>query len=531
VQLRLHRVADWPPLAWIARLAPADHAVRVWHGPRVETRDDALFEAVWAGDFTDADFDRTDLVFGSGVRLRDGMPTFVSSGATVDRLVWAESDGQTWVSNSLACLLQHLGASLDPTDTRYYIFFGTVTAGLDRYERQLATSAGPVNFTYFDNLRWDGRRLETVAKPHSADGFGSFDDYRAFLTGAIRRIADNMADPARRFPYEMLGTISSGYDSPTVATLAAEAAGLKDVISFHHVRGGREDCGHEVARVLGLNLTLIDREAWRAFELPEVPFMSSDCKGEDVFFRGAQDRLAGKVLLTGYHGDKVWDKNTKVVGPNIVRGDRSGLSMTEYRLWVGYVHCPVPFMGVRHHADVHAISNSEEMRPWDVGGDYTRPLCRRIVEGAGVPRGAFGVAKIGSSILFRGARNVQSKSTMADYRQWLGERAADFRRRRMIPPLLRHAALAPVQWLCRRGGWGLHNRLKGLPRPLSLIARAGRKAAQFGDRELLATYMFPWAVERAKHRYRIPDGVDEMQRAAESPASREVRARQPAGAL
>jgi len=114
------------------------------------------------------------------------------------------------------------------------------------------------------------------------------------------------------------------------------------------------------------------------------------------------------------------------------------------------------------------------------------------------------MAKIASSILFHEARNVQSASTMADYRRWLREGSSDFVRCGKIPPLLRHAVLAPVQAVSRRVGGSVHHRTKGLPRPLNLLAGVAQRARRFGDRELLAQYMFPWAIDRAKQRYVIP---------------------------
>src|SRR5207245_7865116 len=87
MRLRYTLVADWPPLAWLARCRPGAPAIDVFHGPRVELAADWFCEAVWDGAFADGDFDRTDLVFGSGARAResDGV-CFVSSGSTVDRL-------------------------------------------------------------------------------------------------------------------------------------------------------------------------------------------------------------------------------------------------------------------------------------------------------------------------------------------------------------------------------------------------------------------------------------------------------------
>src|SRR5690606_23914570 len=100
---------------------------------------------------------------------------------------------------------------------------------------------------------------------------------------------------------------------------------------------------------------------------------------------------------------------------NIVRGDQSGLSLAEYRLRAGFLHCPVPFWGVRQIRDVRAVSNSSELANWDVEGDYSRPICRRIVEDAGVPRDLFGMKKKATWVQFIGSREFMCESSVRDY--------------------------------------------------------------------------------------------------------------------
>src|SRR5262249_2283017 len=133
--------------------------------------------------------------------------------------------------------------------------------------------------------------------------------------------------------------------------------------------------------------------AWRRRPFAEVPFIAANARGEDVQYAAAEQLLGGRVLFTGYHGDKGWAKDTNALGPDIVRGDMSGLSLTEFRLKAWFLKCPVASWGVRQIEQIHTISNAAEMAPWDVPGDYSRPICRRIVEDAGVAREAFGQAK------------------------------------------------------------------------------------------------------------------------------------------
>src|SRR5687768_8323736 len=211
--------------------------VVVTHGQRVETRPEWFGEIVWAGDLDEAAFDHTDLVFGSGARVRGtgggaSELVFVPAGTTVDRLQWIEAGGYLWISNSLACLLAQVAGELDPADGGWFDRLGSITRGIDGYERELPTSAGTVRLNYFHNLAWSGGALREVAKPHSVHGFATFEGYRDYLAASIAAVATNAADPRRSFPTPILGTLSGGYDSPMVSVLASRAAGLREAFNF-----------------------------------------------------------------------------------------------------------------------------------------------------------------------------------------------------------------------------------------------------------------------------------------------------------
>jgi hypothetical protein len=313
-----------------------------------------------------------------------------------------------------------------------------------------------------------------------------------------------MADGSRQQRYEMLGTMSSGYDAATSAAIC-RAAGMSRVISARQARGGGgEDHGSEIAGALGLRLELFDRAAWRQQFQPEIPFFAANPRGGEVYLRGAEQELQGKVLVTGFHGDKVWGKETKALGADLVRGDMSGLSLCEYRLQVGFIQLPLAFMGVRQIRAINALSNSAELAPWDLPGDYSRPVCRRILEEAGVPREAFGMRKKMASVHFGHGESLLTDRTRAEYHAWLrkmkgswasGRRAAPrvpswpviaFRRRyylfaraaRLVARTLPAAAAQRVdRWIA-----GLQNRLNG--------------------RINLPEHIFPWAVEKMKAAYR-----------------------------
>src|SRR3954469_6526077 len=495
MHFRFQLAESWPALAWLARCDRQSDVVDVIHGARVEVTRHWFCEAVWDRPFAAGDFDQTDLVFGSGARLRDGSVTFVSAGSTVDRLQYLQAGPLTLISNSLPCLMAAADGQVDPAYPHYFRDFSSIRLGLSRYRPTLPTSAGVARLVYFQNVKWDGTRLRETDKPTPTRDFRSIERYRGFLETALQRLGDNLTARERRFPYRLLGTISSGYDSPAVAVLARNA-GLRDVISFDRARDADADSGLDIAMRLGLGVTFIAREAWRGKPLAEVPFIAADAKGEDVFFKSAEEQLNGAVLLTGFHGDKIWGKYTKALGPDVARGDQSGLSLTEFRLRAGFIHCPVPFMGVQQIGDVNRLSRSPALARWDVPGEYTRPICRQIVEEAGIPRDAFGMRKKAASVLFFNGSTFLSADALAEYLPWLEANAEAWRR----------AGIAPPDATPGRHETSLQAAVARLSRLIAAVAplRVARYVSGWAEREPLFRWVFPWALDRARAVYARP---------------------------
>jgi hypothetical protein len=446
------------------------------HGSRVETAQDWFAEAVWPGPFREGGFDQTDLVFGSGGRMSGGTVTFVSSGSTVDRLVSIQVGTHAYVSNSLVALCATLNLSVDPLSDDYYSTFRSIQGGLQEYKRLLQTTRGPLRLTYFENLRWDGQSLHIIEKPFGNRIFSTFKQYRAFLETSLSAIGRNMSDPRRQWPYCTLGTLSTGYDSPAIAVLAREM-GNTHVLTFHHGREGLSDSGEAIAKRLGLHPIVLDRTAWRHEPFSEVPFLAANAYGEEMHFVAARSYLQGRLLLTGHHGDTVWGIGNYDLTPDIVRhGAPSGLALTEWRLWEGFIHCPVPFFGVRNIDQIHRVTASDEMKPWSLGGDYDRPICRRIVEEAGVERDLFGKRKNATAVvLWNPSEGFLSEESMRDYTRWLRHHTPRWSLRQMIPLSWKIYVSSLVSRL--PGGW-----------------RFCRNPHYFFS-------LFPWALEHAKRRY------------------------------
>lgn len=502
MRLTYVRVPEWPRLAWLAACPLGTDGVTCFAGVGVEAHDEWFCEGVWAGPFSEGQLDRTDLVFGSGGRIRAEGLVFVAAGSTLDRLHWLRRGDGVWVSNSLPCLMAAVGGSLDLRIGRWmFRAVNSIREGLEHYRRELPTTAGPVHLTYFNNLLWDGAELRDVTKPAPARDFGSYEKYRAFLDASMAKLVANATDTSRTRPFGLMSTLSTGYDSSAV-TVLAQQAGCDEALGFDRSPLGLDDSGKTVAEILGVRFHPVQiRDAPNA----DVSFLAVGTgNGGSVSFKSAETLLADRVVFTGFHGDKVWDKHTEALGPDIVRGDTSGSDLAEYRLEIGFVNCPVPYWGVRQIRDIHAISNSSELAPWDTGDDYSRPICRRIVEERGVPRDAFGTRKRGMFRARPSPQNFLTAELRRDYFEWLTSRRGDWIRLRKIPPIvsLDNFASASLRYLepalDRLRRQPLLEKLGPRPRRVidALLAR-GREER----RRRVHYYVTHWAVDRAKERY------------------------------
>jgi hypothetical protein len=492
-------VPAWPPLAWVARCPKSASTITVFHGRQVETTPDWFCEAIWNGPYEEGGFDSADAVAGTGGRLRDSGVVFVVSSGDFDRLHSVVTEEVAWVSNSLPALLATSGARIDACYSDYWRNLFSVIRDQERYERDLAASRPPVRLTYWDNLLWNGSTVEEFPKVHRPVALKSFADFRKCLDGILGAATANLASLARKYPYPMMGTISSGYDAAAVCAVLRDL-GLREAITFGRTRDGQDDSGARTAEALGLAVHVVDGEAWRQIPFSEVPFLAVNGHGQNVQFRGAEDLLSGRAVFTGAGGDIAWNKGTTQL-------DTTPLSMCEYRLWAGYIQCAVPYWLKRFGSDLLAISESPEMREWDTAGDYSRPIPWRILREAGVPAELWPrVKRFAARSVLRAGYSMGPVS-YADYMRWLRSHFGDFLRHGRVPPL----GYAWADWVSgwvlgaiERHGPGLRDWLNAQP----IVWRLGVPLANIENLtyapRYLRRYLFAWALEHAQKRYARP---------------------------
>jgi len=483
VRLIARRLPDWPKLAWVASARQGSSEVLVRHGPMVEASEQWVVEAVWAGQFHQGDFDRTDLLAGSGVRLREGRVVFVSSGTAVDRLWYCRRAEVVYVANSLPAMLAVADLDLDDDYTGYAADMESIDetgGGLSGYVRSLPAAGAELRVLYFANLCWDGQRLIEEPKPDTAPALETYEQYFDFLVETARAMGRNARSPQRNRPVVPVTTISSGYDSTAVAVIATHA-GCRRAVTIRNPtslwRGS--DSGQPLARRLGLSCQVYRHHPRRYRQEEAVWAAVGRPRGLNLTIFDYPEPLC--LFFTGNYGDKIWDLAYKDVSEPT--GDLSGLCLCEFRLLRGIFHCMPAWWAVRHSRQIQRINHSEQMRPWSVGGDYDRPIARRIIEAAGVPRGAF-------------ARRKRNTSSEAPW-WWPYDRRSQERFRRFLAQRGLRAPGPAAVWLIRRAAH-LENLLhKNLLRRLGVRRRFRPWKAIRGS-----ALVFHWANDELKRTYR-----------------------------
>lgn len=391
-----------PPMAWLAEIRGGQ--AEVLCGGAVERQDTFFAEGAWDAPFSGGAFDSAEWFCGTGGRLIPGgivfsTPTHVTSG-----LYYMPTDGGWRLSNSLCFLLARSGEALDPQYAGYERDFNTILDGILRYKEQIhVLGSSEIKVCYFRTLSIsDTGKLTLDVKP-GVKPFSDFSDYYARLSGAMARLAENAAAPARANPLGIVTTISRGYDAPCCAAIARQC-GCDTAVTFTAEGKYADDSGVEIALSLGYpNIIERDALAYRQrSDLIEADYLCAGELGAQISFSTFDDVFRGKLVFTGDRGDSVWGYCAPHCNDVFHFVDvLNHLGNSEHKLWVGYISVPMPLYGASAWTSLQAISRSAEMTPWSLKNDYDRPIPRRILEQAGVMRESFGVEKHGAGFLYR----------------------------------------------------------------------------------------------------------------------------------
>ncbi len=513
-----------PPLAWCAELWRGSSEIVVCHGPLVETRDGGFFEGVWDGPFSDFGFAASCTTMGTGGCWEAGHARFVAPGHTHESLVSLTKGDRMWVSNSLAFVLAMSGETPDLG----YPFYHRDLLQLQRRgitgsePAELPTAGGSrlllhaaTDLLVDSELAVATRIRPTLPAPRD------FAAYRAQLAEGIARLLRNARDPARRHELRCATTISAGYDSPAISVLAAEA-GLRDAITFE---AGPDfpDSGRAIAETLGMSVYAIDPKEWRnRAERPDTEFLAGSSGWAMLPMAGLAPVWRNAVIFLGTMGDDLWRRDRQDVLDSLARPRELQpcyAGLREFRLRAGIVFVHAPTIGANNAAAIFAITRSAEMQPWSLGTKYDRPIPRRIVETAGIPRAAFGQAiHMTIDTQTTEIRRRLKTSTFAAFIAQAARALPGRLRRRLLLDWRWGAPLARIRLAVARLIHGAGRRLRLRP-----LDRMGKRAVIRITRRqwhepMSILYTFHWATAELVHRYRAlrkasgkstPEAIDE----------------------
>jgi hypothetical protein len=391
---------------------------------------------MWNGPFDAFDFTNATIVAGTGGAATPTGLRFSTSTDHLGALFSVAKRGSVYVANSPAFVLTMSNEELDDAYPFYaYDFVRIYRQGLFCPNGRLRLRSAAKLGVHFMTLLSVDPRGRMVFEPHRlCEAPQDYRSYERMLREGTQAVLANGADPARKNTYTPLVPLSRGYDS-TAAAVLAKAAGCTQAYAYEDPRrpNPKRDSGASNARFF-LNMRCSVCSRWQYLALDravetEFGYSAASCRAP---MAGVEAQLAGRVLLLGESGDTIWDpegaKAANRMSKSWVRRVH-GISPIEFRLRVGFQSFAPASIAARHNLAIHAIATSAEMRPWTIGGDYDRPLARRIIEEAGVPRDQFATRKAatGHSRLMEPGRF--SAKGFADYRQFVAERHAQSNRR------------------------------------------------------------------------------------------------------
>lgn len=499
-----------PALAWIATVV--DNETKVICGSKVEITDKFFLEGAWGGDYLNADFDKAEWFCGTGGLIREESIVFATPTGMHAGLYLLQDGKKNIISNSLPLIMAHEGFDFDPKWPWYEKFFNwNVLQGLKNYDSKVhAIKINKLGNWVVDEriqmilyrnitIRNDGEVFISIKD--ETKGFESFEEYYSRLVQTMKQLTINAQDENRRIKYKVASFISSGYDAATCATVAKEAGGEK-AMTFAAKGKYKEDSGVPAARSLGYE-EIIERDAddYRGRnDFPETLTMAGGDIGTEISFCSFDEDMKDYLVYSGENGDFIWNK---VKGYQSINDEihivwrNSEIGLWESHLHQEYIPVPMTSFGIRHWTDLYRISNSAEMQQWSIGGEYDRPIPRRILEGKGLSRESFGQRKFGAGFFyaFDWKKRILSRMSASSAREF----EKYIKKNHNILPM---TIYLNYFWNCKVFYWNQICSRLGLKLELK-ISNKKREKLNGITNPFAVRYCIPWAGHHMVKRYRL----------------------------
>ena len=152
-------------------------------------------------------------------------------------------------------LCAYAGLHIDPQYLYYETDFNTILFGIDDYKDTVhvlneADESIDVHLYYYRNITVTDDNKINVEKKPKITPFKDYFDYLDRLCNSMKSVVKNAQDGNRKFQYDLVTTISKGYDAPCCAVIAKKC-GCDTAVTFNAVGKYTEDSGVEIATKLG----------------------------------------------------------------------------------------------------------------------------------------------------------------------------------------------------------------------------------------------------------------------------------------
>lgn len=415
---RYHVYDYLPKLGWSMIVHKGQNEIDVNVGIDVEINENWFVSGVWDGDFERADFANAEFFCGTGVKIEKDKIRVYSPTHERQRICWIDSNNSFVFSNSIPLLLATAGEQIDKNCDQYEKILCSILYGTKEYTKNipLANRKNMQQVFCADIIVDDEYQIFTVPKSIHRD-FVDFTDYYNSLKKVCLKIKNNGCDEKRAKKYALAATASSGYDSAACAAVL-HSVGCETLMTF---KGGYYDEDSAVTMAKQIGYKNIIKRNYEDFKskpgLIDAVFNVCGDIGVYLQFCAFEEDFACKIVSIGTSGSYIWDKEGDV-NPESKRSGydfyTANLSFSEHALINGYIILPMPLYASTAVCSIQKISNMPEMEPWTLHTDYDRPICRRILETAGVDRAIFGHKKYGAGFsLSKNFTLKQIKSKMS----------------------------------------------------------------------------------------------------------------------
>ena len=493
-----HLQASLPANAWSVNIQKNTGIIHVFHGTGVETAPFCFSEGVWNDRFDQEGMYRCTLFFGTGGMSDASHAIFHTSSDQSAPLYSLQRKDELMISNSIFHLMVLAGTKPRKAYPFYtHDFIRNRRAGIGQPAGTIFHAGKGQMKMHFNTKVRVSRDLSIRYVPYAAiPAFEDFSSLRETFREQLGRIFTNAADGHRKYHYGQTTLCSSGYDSLTNSVMCA-GLGCDTFLSIVDSRADvpDQDTGKVPLSHLGIKVHEVDRHIHLTRSEPCDAEFALTAVSNYPHLSGCEELLRNRLLIGGHFGGLVWDLRFPRLMDDWKDWSLFNLPMiasTEHRLRVGYIDVNPEAMFVKHASIIDRISKSDEMSPFILGTTYERPIPRRIIEEAGIPRGSFAIKKRATGFKYFADPDNLHTSARASYESFIARSFTS------LPIRWYSKALYHLENVFYKFWFHAHQQqTNDDPDRLRLVALDARRVKIMWSQ----SFMLQWSFEMLKERY------------------------------